>query len=164
MRHLYILTVFCAVTTLCEAQSSGVRGFVTDAESETALQGATVVLATDSGTLLGQATDGDGFFVFTRVEPGSYELRVSFVGYTLHTERLQLAAESTLSVSIALVEAQGVLDEAFVIAEAESGIAAVAAGLETIRPADVDRVPVPGVSGDLAAYLQTVPGVVLPGD
>lgn len=146
------------------AQNSGLRGFVTDGASETPLQGATVVLTNNSGQLTGVATDGDGFFAFTRIAAGDYELRVSFVGYETHERPVSLSPGQVETVSVVLLEAEGVLGEALVVAEAESGIAAVAAGLETIRPADVDRVPVPGVSGDLAAYLQTVPGVVLPGD
>lgn len=164
MSRLVLPFVFLLLAPVVQAQTAGLRGFVTDAASEQALQSATVVLRSGSGTLTGQATDGDGYFSFARLTPGSYTVRVSFVGFVPFEERVTLAAGQVLTLSIALEAGQGSLGEAVVEAEAPSGIAAVAAGLETIRPADVDRVPVPGVSGDLAAYLQTVPGVVLPGD
>jgi hypothetical protein len=164
MRSLLVCLCLALTTLPALAQNSGLRGFVTDGASETALQGATVVLTSASGEVFGQATDGDGFFAFTRVDTGTHDFRVSFVGYQTHEQQVTLRAGQVQSISVTLEEAEGVLGEAMVIAEAESGIAAVAAGLETIRPADVDRVPIPGVSGDLAAYLQTVPGVVLPGD
>jgi hypothetical protein len=38
------------------------------------------------------------------------------------------------------------------------------AGLQTIRPDDIERIPAPDVSGDLASYLTTLPGVVTSGD
>ncbi|MBO6574073.1 MAG: TonB-dependent receptor [Rhodothermales bacterium] len=163
MRRLLIVLLLFSCVTGAAAQTATVRGFVTDAESETALQGATVVLER-AGALLGEATDGDGFFTLRRVPIGSYTLRVSFVGYQTREETISVTAGELRDLSIALEPATGELEEALVVAEVESGIAAVAAGLETIRPSDVDRIPVPGVSGDLAAYLQTVPGVVLPGD
>ena len=162
MRRILTTLILFFVAGAAGAQTAGLRGFVTDAASETALQGATVVLEGD--VLLGQATDGDGFFAITRVPPGAYTLRITFIGYRAYEAPIRLAAGEVRSVSVELEQAPEELEEAVVVADRASGIAAVAAGLETIRPADVDRVPVPGVSGDLAAYLQTVPGVVLPGD
>jgi carboxypeptidase family protein/TonB-dependent receptor-like protein len=163
-RYLLFLLTLMGMVGASRAQTAGVRGFVTDAESEQVLQGATVVLTSPGDRVLGEATDGDGYFSFARVPPGSWEVRVSFVGYVTHVGRLTLSRGELKTLSIDLEPSEEVLGEALVIAEAESGIAAVTAGLEVIRPADVDRVPVPGVSGDLAAYLQSVPGVVLPGD
>ena len=46
------------------------------------------------------------------------------------------------------------------VAERTSG----AAGLVTVTPAELARVPTPGLSPDLAAYLRTQPGVVATGD
>lgn len=56
------------------------------------------------------------------------------------------------------------MGEVLVEAEAEQGITSVKAGLQVVRPADIQRVPVLGASGDLAAYLQTVPGIAVQGD
>jgi len=56
------------------------------------------------------------------------------------------------------------LGEVVVEAEAVEGSATTVAGLQTMRPADIERVPMPGVSGDLVSYLQTVPGVSSLGD
>ena len=51
-----------------------------------------------------------------------------------------------------------------VVADADAGVTAVAAGLESVVPAQIQRVPMPGVTGDLASYLQTMPGIVVQGD
>ena len=56
------------------------------------------------------------------------------------------------------------LDEAIVESERASGGARVTAGVQAINPADIERVPTPDVSGDLATYLTTTPGVVTTGD
>lgn len=141
-----------------------VRGFVTEARGEQPLQGASVVLLRGADVAYGTTTDGDGFFRFVRVAPGSWRLRVSFVGFEPREEVLELTEGAVVSLGFALSEAAEGLDEVVVEAQAASGVAAVVAGLESIRPRDLARVPVPGAAGDLAAYLGTVPGVVQPGD
>lgn len=162
---LPVLFLFLFLASPADARQSSVRGFVVDASTEQPLQGASVVLSGTEGVLpYGVATDGDGFFQLRRVSPGTYTLRVSFIGFDAYEERISLADGQTVSRSVALKPASGEIDELVVEADAQGGVTTVSAGLETIVPASIDRVPVPGVSGDLAAYLQTVPGVVVSGD
>ena len=51
-----------------------------------------------------------------------------------------------------------------VVVQAEGGATRVQAGLQIVRPKDLDRIPTPDASGDLATYLQSLPGVVSTGD
>ncbi|MEM6646517.1 MAG: TonB-dependent receptor [Bacteroidota bacterium] len=146
------------------AQNAVVRGYVYEAATSQPMQGATVALQDAEGNLQGVVTNGDGYFVMLRVAPGAYTLRASFVGFATYEEALSLAPGQTVQRRIELaVQAEG-LGEVVVESEAPAGVAAVAAGLETIQAAQLQRVPMPGVSGDLAAYLQTVPGVLTQGD
>ncbi len=146
------------------AQQAALRGFVIDASTEQALQGASVVLTDASGRITGAATDGDGYFAVNRIRPGRYELRVSFVGFAPYDEALDLSAGGVVQRNISLTPSETEIDEVLVEAEAEAGITNVSAGLQTVVPAQIEQVPMPGVSGDLASYLQTVPGVVVQGD
>lgn len=146
------------------AQQALVHGFVTDSTTEQSLQGASVLLRSQAGATFGAATDGDGYFILRRVPPGSYTLAITFIGYRLYQETLTLAAGDAVQREVILVEQKAELDEVVVQAEGEGSVTAVAAGLQTVAPAQIDRVPMPGVSGDLASYLQTVPGVVVQGD
>jgi len=146
------------------AQNAVVRGYVYEAATSQPMQGATVSLQDAAGNLQGAVTNGDGYFVLPRVVPGGYTLRVSFVGFAAYEETLSLARGETVQRRIELEVQEGGLDEVVVVEEAAAGVAAVAAGLETIQAAQLQRVPMPGVSGDLAAYLQTVPGVLTQGD
>jgi hypothetical protein len=159
-----LFLLFLLLIPEAAAQQAILRGFVTDAMSEQPLQGATVALRTDGRLLQGTATDGDGYFVLNRVAPGAYEFEISYIGYTTHRESLDLSAGDVREFRVALAVRAADLDEVVVEAEAEGGITTVAAGLETVVPAAIKRVPVPGVSGDLASYLQTVPGVTVQGD
>lgn len=146
------------------AQQTTVRGYVTDTVSEQALQGASVVLQDPTGAQLGTATDGDGYFIIRRVPPGPYTLFVTFIGYAPFQEDITLTAGQELERQIALAPQEAELEEVLVEAEQDEGITAVAAGLQTVQPAQIERVPMPGVTGDLATYLQTVPGIVVQGD
>ncbi|MBT3448209.1 MAG: TonB-dependent receptor [Bacteroidetes Order II. Incertae sedis bacterium] len=162
-----LLIVFAALFFLsgsAMAQQAVIRGFVTDEATEQPLQGATVVLRSGEQLIQGAATDGDGYFIINRVRPGAYSLVISFIGYADFAEDFSIVAGDVLERIVALRPATGTIDELVVEAEAEGGVTAVAAGLESIVPSEIQRVPVPGVSGDLAGYLQTVPGVVVQGD
>ncbi|MDZ4700757.1 MAG: TonB-dependent receptor [Rhodothermales bacterium] len=158
---LFILACFIPTAI---AQPSVVRGFVTDAATEQSLQGATVVLRNDAGAFFGVATDGDGYFILNRIPAGDYAFQVSFIGFVPHETALTLGAGEARRITIALAARQAELGELLVEAEVETGVSTVTAGLESIAPAQIERVPMPGVTGDLASYLQTVPGVTVQGD
>ena len=64
---LLLAVLFAAAPASLQARQTTVRGFVTDAESEQALQGATVVLTQEGGAFFGTATDGDGYFILNRI-------------------------------------------------------------------------------------------------
>lgn len=112
--------------------------------------------------LHGGATDSDGFHEFRNIEPGQYQLEISYLGHQTHQSILSLEREErrveriTLSVNIER------LDELVVKSERE--VTTGNAGLRRISKIDVDRIPTPGPGGDLASYLQTLPGVTSGGD
>ena len=76
------LAVFCFLMLLLPiaawAQNGKIAGTVTDETTGEPLPGATVVI---DGTQRGTATDINGEYVLLDIDPGSYTLRVSFVGY-----------------------------------------------------------------------------------
>ena len=147
-----------------QAQQATLSGFVKDAVSEQAMQGASVSIRISERLVNGTTTDGDGYFVIRRIPTGTYTLRISFVGYATHEETISFDSPADFSRNVILVPSEEELDEVVVQADAEAGVTAVNAGLESIVPADIERVPMPGVTGDLASYLQTVPGITLQGD
>lgn len=152
-------------TTETLAQTATVRGIVRDAADGLPLVGVNVALDDGSGGLHGNATNLDGFFTVNRVPSGLYTLRVSYIGYNTHVDTLNLAANEVITYNVDLVADTEQLEEVVVETERETaGAAAVAAGLQTVRPQDVEQIPTPDVAGDLVAYVQTIPGVVSTGD
>ncbi len=145
------------------AQSATVRGFAVDELDGQALPGVNVALESQSGRLVGAATDTDGFYTINGVAPGRYILRASFVGYATHVDTLTLEP-GILRYNIELGADENLLGEVRVESERTTGAANVTAGLQKIRPEDIELVPTPDVSGDLASYLTTLPGVVTTGD
>lgn len=157
----FLLLALLLPVVAAHAQTATVRGFVTDAADDQPLTGVNVVLEGDTG-LLGAATDADGFYQVSRIPPGTYVVRATFIGYEPFVDTLALGAADLVTLNIALEPARQELEE--IVVETEGGAATVAAGLQSVRPGDLARVPTPTVGGDLAGYLQTLPGIVALGD
>lgn len=151
------------------AQTATVSGFVTDRADGQALEGATVALyrfaeGFGGAPAYGTATNADGLHLISRIQPGRYLLQISFVGYRPHRDTLDLAADAVQTVTIALEPEPEALDEVRVESERTSGVARITAGHQRIRPEDIELIPAPDLSADLATYLTTLPGVVTTGD
>lgn len=137
------------------------RGFVTDAADGMPLPQANVVLQDTTGVVKATATDGDGFYQLSGISPATYRLEISFLGYAVHRDTLRLDAGSE-TVSVALRRSPEELEE--VTVEARQAVEDAEAGLERIRPADIETLPSPGPGADLAGYLRSLPSVSTTGD
>jgi hypothetical protein len=158
------LVALGAAAPAAVAQTAALRGFVADASDGQKLPGVNVVLVDAAGEQRGAATDINGFYYLPRLEPGRYALQASFLGYATYTDSLTLEADEVRQLDIELSSGETELDAVTVESERTSGAANVTAGLQSVRPQDIELVPTPDVSGDLAGYLTTVPGIVTTGD
>lgn len=164
-RIAVFLTILAAWNQAASAQVIVVRGLIFDRSDGQPLLGANVVLRDlkrEWAQLLGASTDKDGFYQISQIPAGTYALRISFVGYAAYTDTLSLGQALFVTISVELEPVAQQLDE--VVIAGEGGAARIRAGLQTVRPADLRRIPTPDASGDLATYLQTLPGVVSIGD
>ena len=164
MRILFftLVAAFCAASV--QAQSAVLRGFITDEGDGQPLQGVNVVLTDDGEAFLGAASDRDGLYAISGIAPGRYYLSASYVGFETYRDTLELAAGEIRPYNFAL--SSGLETEELIVeAERENeGAAGITAGLQTVRARDIALVPAPDLSGDLASYLATLPGVVSSGD
>ena len=163
-RILLGLVLGLAAATGAAAQTATVRGFVTAAADREPLPGVNVVALREGVLLRGAITDGDGVYVLGGLPAGRVVVRASFVGFATQTDTLDLRAGEIRILNLTLAGAEAELGEIVVEDEGEGGAARLSGGLQSIRPKDLELVPVPDVSGDLAAYLTTLPGVVTLGD
>lgn len=76
---LAVLLVSMPAMLLAQSATSKLHGKVTDAESGEALIGATVILV---ATQAGASTDINGEYTILNIPPGTYDVKVAYVGYT----------------------------------------------------------------------------------
>ena len=75
----FLLFIFSVSTSLFAQSNVGkLAGQITDADTQEPLIGANIVLL---GTELGAATDINGNYFVLNIEPGDYDVKVSYVGY-----------------------------------------------------------------------------------
>ncbi len=162
---LVLLLLTCCYSSIntTYAQTATIRGFVRSDINGEALQYVNVQLDDFADQIVGSVTDGDGFFLFSRIEPGRYRLRASFIGFAPYSDTLTVAANERLIVNIDLQGQAVEMDEISVETEREGGAANVTAGLQSVQAQDIELVPAPDVSGDLVSYLTTIPGIVTQG-
>jgi len=93
-------------------QTGEVAGTVTDAETGDPLPGVNVVVV---GTQQGAATDVEGRYRITGLEPGTYSVQASFVGYQEDVqEGIEVQADETATVDFSLAPAATGLEEVIV--------------------------------------------------
>lgn len=87
--------IFTPNTILAQAQTGSLKGVVTSEEQ--AVVAANVAL---EEIQKGAATDINGRFLISNIEPGTYSLMVSAVGFSSHTQEIIITASDTLSLNI----------------------------------------------------------------
>lgn len=84
---------------------TGIEGHVYEEETGELMLFATVALYQDNVLLTGTDTDFDGYFILEKIEPGTYAVEVSFVGYkTERIENLIIEKDKILDLKIELEE------------------------------------------------------------
>jgi len=107
-------------------------------------------------------TNRDGFSEIRNIEAGSYLLNVTFIGFETFEEALTFESGDRKERRVYLSPSVEILDDLLV--EGERALAAGEVGIRRISSEQISRIPTPSPGGDLASYLQTVPGVVTAGD
>lgn len=164
MQRCFLLIIVLLASRLdANAQFAIVEGEIHDAASRTPLSGVNVHLQSDTGSR-GTASADDGTFAIANIPPGTYALHASFVGYMPYTDTLQIDFGERLFFRIALKEVREEMEELVVESDDAPETQLTGPAHIQIRPADLQRVPMPDVSSDLMAFLVTRPGVVMTGD
>lgn len=108
-------------------------------------------------------TDRDGFCEIRNIPAGvPFELVVTFIGHQPYVEEITLEPDERLVLRTLLQTQVAEFDELLV--QQQRHITTGEVGVRRISSSDISRVPSPVAGGDLASYLQTVPGIVSSGD
>ena len=126
----FILSAAVWLMTGLAVLAQGVQGRVTDGNTKSAIPGATIVVA---NTTTGATTDANGDYTVS-LTPGSYTLRVSFVGYETLSLPVTVTAGETVLANASLKEGASSLNEVVVVGSRSQ---TARTNIQTMAPVDV---------------------------
>lgn len=138
-----------------------VKGFLKNESSGEPVMFASVSL---EGTSFGVITDGSGFYSISKVPAGAYRLVVSSMEFETISEEIVLINDRISTRNFLLKSKVISLGSAEVSADRQEQQTKVNMSVETIRPADLKKIPSFGGQPDLVQALQVLPGFISTGD
>ncbi len=165
LRHTLLPLVTLFLSTSIFAQNGKITGVVVDAESGETLIGANVVI---EGTLKGTQTDLDGKYTINNLEPGTYNVVVSYISFTKQTiTGIEIAPDQVVKLDIQLQPETELLEEVVVTASAvlnnEAGLLRQRQKSISFSDAISSEALTKSGSGDAAAALTKVTGASVVG-
>ena len=117
--RLFLTTTFFLVTSIVTAGTTGkISGTVTDASTGEGLAGANVMVA---GSVLGASTDETGYYFIININPGTYEVSATYMGYETNTvSNVRVSVDQTTDLGFQL--ASSVIEGSEVNVTAERAI------------------------------------------
>ena len=158
--RLIAVALLLGVTTTSSAQGT-VKGFLKSESSGEAVMFASVTL---EGTSFGVSSDVEGYFSLSRIPAGQYTLVVTSLEFETVKKSIEIINNKVLTSNMLLSAKVVELGGAEVRADREEQTTQVRTSVETIRPADIKRIPSFGGAPDLVQALQVLPGFVSTGD
>lgn len=164
MKNSFLLSALVCLPFLLFAQKADkgtVRGNVFDKETAQPLAFARVQIEAVS---MGTSTDVNGFFSIAEIPVGTYQLKVSYLGYEDLTLDITIAKGEILYKTIYLQESGTNLGEVVISGKKEQAKTQVQVSKLTVTPKQIRSLPSTGGQSDIAQYLTVLPGVVFTGD
>ncbi|PKL83791.1 MAG: hypothetical protein CVV24_03055 [Ignavibacteriae bacterium HGW-Ignavibacteriae-3] len=147
------------IPLLAQNNEATISGFVYDSTTRESLIGANVSIKSINR---GANSNISGYFVLPRLEPGNYEINVSYIGYKAKTENISLRAGANKRLDIYLEPRDLVGREMIVTADSSRTIDVLfSKPVSKIEITSLQISQVPQViEADLLRTLQTIPGIV----
>ena len=161
MRKIFILVLTMSLATPVLSQTGTIRGFVYEKKSGEPIIFTNVYL---ENTTYGASTDVNGYFVISKIPPGTYTLMVTYLGYDTLKMPVDVEKDDILTEQLYMEEAAITLETFHVSAEREERKTETRTSVVKITPKEINQIPTIGGQSDLAQYLQILPGVVFTGD
>jgi len=161
---LCLLVMGLFVQPVWAQQAGAVAGTVSEAATGDAIPGANLVI---EGTNMGAATDAEGRYRIEGVEPGTYSLRATFIGYNEAVrEEIVVQGGQTTTVNFSLEEQAEALDEVVVVGYGQQqrqdltgSVSSISVeGLEATQPQSVDEALQGQVAGVRVTQNSNAPG------
>lgn len=153
--------MLCWCCYAATAQEGLVRGSVYDKATNEPVAFATVLIYnTDKGCI----TDENGYFSINKVPYGTYQMRISCVGYDSVLVSCEVNSKGGVVHKYYLDKKALQLSEVEVTAEKIMAQTETRVAVNHVTAKQITRLPSVGGVPDLAQYLQVLPGVVFTGD
>ena len=160
MRGLLLL-ICLGMTAVLTAQTATIRGNVLDEETGEPIIYGTVIL---DGTTIGTNTDLDGFFTIADIEPGTYTIKATYIGYDTSTVTVKLDADEVIYEKMFLGQSSIELETVLISGRRSEQRTQAYVSKVTVTKAEIQAMPSTGGEADIAQYLQVIPGVISTGD
>nr|MBS0037749.1 TonB-dependent receptor [Saprospiraceae bacterium] len=157
-KNLVLLAFFTASFHPGFSQSGIVQGVVLDAENRTEISFANIFLTPlERGT----TTDDQGKFLLDEIPPGTYDIRVSFVGYrTVILSEIEVPSNRPVDLEIEMEAEREEIEEVVVRASPFRKTEESPLSLRNIGVSEIKRNP--GGNRDISKVIQSLPGVAAP--
>ena len=143
------------------SQNGTLRGHVYDAQTGSPLISANLQL---KGTNTGTITDVNGFYFFTNVPSGDYNLIATYVGYDSISVPVKISPNTIVYKSVTMTESSVQLSEVSISSSREKSRSTVNISQISVTGRQIKTLPAVGGESDIAQYLQVLPGVISTGD
>jgi outer membrane receptor protein involved in Fe transport len=151
-----IIFIFFWSVSLMAGITGKISGRIVDAESKEDLLGVNIVV---EGTMMGAATDVDGYFVIINVPPGTYTLNATMLGYaTAIVENVVVRMDQTTVVDLQMQTQSLEMSEVVVVAERPLVEADVSASQLYISNEAVVFLPIKSIDEVLSLQAGIEPG------
>lgn len=151
--------LLAGILTAAAHAAQPIRGFVVDGTSGEPLPIANVTLTSQDR---GSATNLDGFFTIPALTPGTYTLRVSYLGYHTQEREVTVTDEVMDPITVELLPASVELEEVtFTVSDGEEELKRESPRTSTV-PVDgstIRQIPSLGAEMDVLRAIQAIPGV-----
>ncbi|SDP73018.1 TonB-dependent receptor [Mucilaginibacter sp. OK268] len=98
---LYLIVVFLFLSSVAAAQNATMKGQIMDENTKEPLSGAYVHF---DGIKGGSITDAFGHYQISGILPGSYKVKVKYIGYKEYEQHIELSAGQMLTLNMSLTE------------------------------------------------------------
>lgn len=160
-RFLLLIFVVLSSLSVLQSQDAAVRGFVYEAKTGEPAGFANVYL---QNTTYGASTDGNGYFLISKLPAGSYTLIVTYLGYDTIREQITLSATEMYDKNFMIEESSVKLETVTISADRMEARTETRTSVVKVTPKTIKSIPSVGGQADFAQYLQVIPGVIFTGD
>ncbi len=143
------------------AQNGVIKGFIYDKSNGEPIPYCSVYMVNER---TGVVSDNNGYFILTKLKPGDYKLKITYLGYDSLIATYQIKAGTVITDKLYLEPISLEIKGVQVYAEREILKTETHVSVQRVTSKEINQMPTIGGIPDIAQYLQVLPGIVFTGD